>query len=551
MNSDDEIPLHTLGKKLKKHTPKVQYQKHQLEAIEKFKKSNGLLMVWPTGSGKTIGSLGCSMQYLNNKLVVVPAPLIENYVKELRKFGGKVIEKARTEKVVCTVPKQTSSGELVLDDQGNEILVEKTIKTFTPTTVKAYNTLENGHCATHVFSIYTYEYMARWYNKIDYTDFILVCDEAHRLRNDNLTSKAIRYLGERAFKRVLMTATPLQNSIDDLVIPLGIVTDNHLQAKEYVKEPSNVSEYLHFVTEKFNDDYPRLEKQDVKVPLSKIHSAAYRSLLAKKLNQKDLLMFRKNKDIKRIRQLLAFQHAPRVACNIIQTGDSKVRTNKIDEIVNQIVRVGGYEYEYEMEPKTELTELDRIMGVKPLQIRKVDGEPVIKGIKRVGESSQQLVYSNFLSNGLYLIRDRLEALGISFAMHTGSMSKVARDKSVKQFNDGAVEVLMISSSGSEGLDLKNTQYVHICEPHFNDARINQVIGRARRYHSHHSLPVEKRFVMIFRYISELYIPMSVNEPWYGDLSETTDATITRIAKERFEQFRHYLLARLYVASIKE
>lgn len=543
MDSED-VPLCAL----KKHIPKVQYQSHQIEAIEKFSKSDGLLMVWPTGSGKTIGSLGCSMQYLNTKLVVVPAPLIENYVKELRKFGGKVIKKSHTEKVVCNVPKMVN-GEIVLDNQGNEILEEKTIKTFTPTTVKAYNTLNNGHLATHIFCIYTYEYMAKHYMSIDYNDFILVCDEAHRLRNDNLTSRAIRYLGERSFKRILMSATPLQNSIDDLVIPIGIITNDHENARQNVKEPSNISSYLHFITEKFNDDYPRLIKQDVTVPLSKIHSAAYRSLLAKKMTQKDLLMFRKSKDVKRIRQLLAFQHGPRVACNIIQTGDQKVRTNKIDEIVNQIVRVGGYEYEYEMEPKTELTELDRMMGVRAEQIRKVDGEPVIKGIRKVGESSQQLVYSNFLSNGLYLIRDKLQELGISFAMHTGSMSKTARDRSVKQFNDGKVEVLMISSSGSEGLDLKNTQYVHICEPHFNDARINQVIGRARRYHSHHSLPEKKRFVMIFRYISELYVPTSINEPWYGDLSETTDATITKIARERFEQFRHYLLARLYVASI--
>ena len=61
----------------------------------------------------------------------------------------------------------------------------------------------------------------------------------------------------------------------------------------------------------------------------------------------------------------------------------------------------------------------------------------------------------------------------------------------------------MSSSGGEGLDLKRTRQVHVLEPHWNDPKIEQVIGRAARYKSHADLPVKDRKVDIYRYNSIL------------------------------------------------
>ena len=52
-----------------------------------------------------------------------------------------------------------------------------------------------------------------------------------------------------------------------------------------------------------------------------------------------------------------------------------------------------------------------------------------------------------------------------------------------------IKVFMITSSGSEGINLRNTRYVHIMEPYWHPVRLEQVIGRARRICSHKSLPV--------------------------------------------------------------
>ena len=63
-----------------------------------------------------------------------------------------------------------------------------------------------------------------------------------------------------------------------------------------------------------------------------------------------------------------------------------------------------------------------------------------------------------------------------------------------------IKVFMITSSGAEGISLRNTRYVHIVEPYWHPVRIEQVIGRARRICSHEDLPEDLRTVDVFLYL---------------------------------------------------
>ena len=63
-----------------------------------------------------------------------------------------------------------------------------------------------------------------------------------------------------------------------------------------------------------------------------------------------------------------------------------------------------------------------------------------------------------------------------------------------------IKVLMISASGAEGISLKNVRYVHITEPYWHPARMQQVIGRALRICSHKDLPEALRTVTVFLYL---------------------------------------------------
>lgn len=83
---------------------------------------------------------------------------------------------------------------------------------------------------------------------------------------------------------------------------------------------------------------------------------------------------------------------------------------------------------------------------------------------------------------------------------------IARKLRLKNHNNNVgeiIKVFMITASGSEGINLRNTRFVHIMEPYWNPVRSEQVIGRARRICSHQNLPEELRTVQVFLYLMVL------------------------------------------------
>jgi len=94
-------------------------------------------------------------------------------------------------------------------------------------------------------------------------------------------------------------------------------------------------------------------------------------------------------------------------------------------------------------------------------------------------------------------------------IYNGEWDKIPKtiaDKLIRKAdnnNEGQIiKVLMITASGSEGINLRNTRWVHIMEPYWNPARIEQVVGRARRICSHKNLPNNKRTVSAFIYLMD-------------------------------------------------
>lgn len=84
-----------------------------------------------------------------------------------------------------------------------------------------------------------------------------------------------------------------------------------------------------------------------------------------------------------------------------------------------------------------------------------------------------------------------------------SITKTFESIAENNFMGDIVKIMMITSSGAEGINLRNTRFVHIVEPYWHMVRIDQVIGRARRICSHQDLPEELRTVKVFLYMSTL------------------------------------------------
>lgn len=156
-------------------------------------------------------------------------------------------------------------------------------------------------------------------------------------------------------------------------------------------------------------------------------------------------------------------------------------------------------------------------------------------IKRICEEIRRstgvvLIYSNYLDGGLVPMALALEEMGMSrfgngkslfasppsrfngqsYVMITGdgrlspnNMEEVKNATNITNRNGEVIKVILITSAGAEGIDLKFIRQVHIMDPWYNMNRIEQIIGRAVRNFSHKDLPFEERNVQIFLYATLL------------------------------------------------
>lgn len=130
------------------------------------------------------------------------------------------------------------------------------------------------------------------------------------------------------------------------------------------------------------------------------------------------------------------------------------------------------------------------------------------------------IYSNFRSvEGVEIFTKVLSHNGYApygvqnnlpkYAIYSGTEDEARRTELLRVFTDPEnkygknIKIILATSAGAEGLNLKNIRQVHVMEPYWNQVRIRQVIGRGVRYRSHIALPPEERNVEVFRYFSTL------------------------------------------------
>jgi hypothetical protein len=95
----------------------------------------------------------------------------------------------------------------------------------------------------------------------------------------------------------------------------------------------------------------------------------------------------------------------------------------------------------------------------------------------------------------------------TFAVISGIVDTELRQRIQDIFNSdenkhgGVIDLLLISSTGAEGLDLKNVRHIHIMEPYWNYSRINQIKARGVRNDSHISLDPSERNVQPYIYLA--------------------------------------------------
>lgn len=130
---------------------------------------------------------------------------------------------------------------------------------------------------------------------------------------------------------------------------------------------------------------------------------------------------------------------------------------------------------------------------------------VFGGAKKIKKIDKMTLSKNKIDDNLDFNKKRKERY---YALITGDIDIESRQAIVDTFNKEEnkngkiINLLLVSSTGAEGLDLKNVRHIHIMEPFFNFARIEQVKTRAIRYKSHEMLSLKNRTVQPYIYLSD-------------------------------------------------
>ena len=448
---------------------------HQQEALNKIFNTDAMLLYHSLGSGKTATSIAATEGMDTD--VVVPASLRENYKKELKKFVN-----GESDKNIMSYQKFTKEGP-------------------------------------------------------SYSAKALVIDEAQRIgRNESQMSQNIIDAAKFYDKRLLLTGTPASNSPRELAtiirilspdatkIPLDPVAFNNKFIGER-KLPLSFWNRLRGIDPGI-EQYPKnieILKDAIK---GKVHY--YKS------SEED---YPERRD--EIKEIEASKRQAQVYNYV---------TSQADPIIAMKVRMNL------PLSKKELKSINAFMGAA----RQVSNTPsaysnreepisnklrqVVEDVKnriQANERHKSLIYSNYLGSGINDIGSELEKENIPYSFFTGKMNDRQKSQAVEDYNNDKIKALLVSSSGSEGIDLKGTRVIHILEPHWNKNRVEQVIGRGIRYKSHSHLPEDERTVDVIKYQTTL--PKTMMQKIFNKNPDTSaDKYLENLSEKKQELLDKYL-----------
>lgn len=442
--------------------PNFTLKEHQIKTIEHMKKFDRLLLFHSVGSGKTatsITTIRClldwekKLQNENDKVsrvfVITPTSLVQNYKKEMNKLNV---------------------------DFGNRV------------EINSYGMFLN-----------------KYKSKVrQFQNAIFIIDEAHNFKThvkngkqgmepEGIRARDLMKLTEGASKVILLTATPVQNNIDDFANIYAILKNQEAQlledpGKYYGNFTRNWSEldYTNIVSIYTNverGEYPRMNERIVEFEMTDQYYSIYKRI---EETEEDKFL---GKNLK------VFYNGVRRAVNRV---DDTVPTPKIEWTINKVK-------------------------------------------ESVKNNRKTLIYSNWLESGVRIVQKRLDDLNISWGEISGAISPKNRGSIVEKYNRGDIKVLFVTAAGAEGLDLKATRNIIIIEPHWNNERIKQIIGRGVRYRSHAELPIEERVVDVYRLILKkpkrkmsLRNEMPSADDFMMELSERKEKDINVLYKKMLE-----------------
>lgn len=163
---------------------------------------------------------------------------------------------------------------------------------------------------------------------------------------------------------------------------------------------------------------------------------------------------------------------------------------------------------FEKNIKLNLTEMNKLRIKVNTELALEYYSPKIKYIIDHLEKKylKTLIYSFFIDKGMepvyQMLTEKSNLNKEDIFMITGKTKIDQRQSIVDKFNKLEKGIMIISSAGREGIDLKGVRYVFLLEPGWNESSDHQALSRAVRFGSHKHLPIKEQKVDIFRLILE-------------------------------------------------
>ena len=390
------------------------------------------------GLGKTLQTIALIQKVLNNQketgqhkpsLIVSPASIVYNWFNEFGKFTPTI----RVFKYI-----------------GNERNREFSYFNDYDVILTTYGLLRND---INSFERYSFYY--------------IVLDESQMIKNpgSKIYTSVLKLQSDR---KLLLTGTPIENTLMDLWTQLNFVNRDMLGSQKFFKDyfvkgierqDDNVAHQLKRIIKPF---IFRREKQEVA------------------------------KDLPPLTEQVRYCKMSDAQAKLYESEKSKVRNMIIESI------------ETETFQKATINVLQALMRLRllanhPQLVQGMHGssgkfDEVLRMLPNIVHHHKVLIFSSFVRH-LDLFKEHFKKEGLKYAYLIGSTSN--REEVIRKFQeDDDCKLFLISiKAGGVGLNLTQADYVFILDPWWNPAIENQAVSRAHRIGQTNN-------VTVYRFLSE-------------------------------------------------
>jgi len=472
--------------------------------------TRGILLFHAVGTGKTITSVSIAEEFrkLQRDIIIISSKSLQsNYKKEINTYNKKINNNITDDELESIINKYkfvTNNSKNMISSLNNNI----------------DNILNNV-------------------NKINLENKIIIVDEAHNLFNSISNGSKIAnefydlVMNTKKIKLIFLTGTPIINDPFEISIAFnmlyGPIQYHDSKFKSKVKTYNTIlPEYYTDFHKYFVESSTNSIKNENKLKNRIFGLVSYYGNMYydKQYNIKHELNSTKIKenfpdrlpikiDVIEMSQLQNIEYSK--ARDIEKKENTKLGGQIVREknLISTSYRIKSRQLSNIYIPHDKELTIDNFKYFSPKILKIYEN-------LQLYTNSISLVYSTFLDYGIYSISKLLELNNYKlfnkeninnentkyFAIFSGDQTPEEKLEilntinSEENKNGKLINILLISKSGAEGLDLKNIRSVHIMEPYWNYSLIEQIIARAVRYNSHILLPKDEQNVQTYIYLSD-------------------------------------------------